>query len=101
MSRAGTSPSNTAGRRIRYDRLPALAADLVRRQVAVIVAAGGSNSALGGQSGDRDNPDRFHHRRRPGQVGLVASLNRPGGNVTGVSAVRVLSLAAKRLELLQ
>ena len=66
------------------DRLPALAADLVRRRVAVI-ATPGSTCGTGGQSGDHDNPDRLPSARDPVQLGLVASLNRPGGNLTGFS----------------
>ena len=49
----------------RLDRLPALAADLVRRQVAVIAATGGNNSALAAMAGDQYNPDRLHEQRRP------------------------------------
>ena len=67
-----------------YDRLPALAADLVRRQVAVIAATGDP----GGARRQSRQPRRFRSsslRRRPGQAGLVASLNRPGGNMTGVN----------------
>ena len=67
-----------------YDRLPALAADLVGRKVDVIVASGGA-SALRGERRDLDDPDRLRRRRRPGRAGLVASLARPGGNLTGVS----------------
>ena len=70
------------------DRLPALAADLVRRQVAVIVATGHPGGARG-QGRDHDDSDRLHHRQRSGQAGLVASLNRPGGNVTGVTSFTV------------
>ncbi len=74
-----------------------LADDLVRRQVAVIVATGGAH--LVAKAGDRHHSDRLHHRRRSGQVGLVASISRPGGNLTGVS-VFTTDLEAKRLELL-
>ena len=82
-----------------YDRLPALAADLVRRQVAVIVAAGGTPAGI------------WRQRRRPAtipivfamapircEVGLVASFNRPGGNLTGVTSLNV-EVGPKRLEL--
>ena len=67
-----------------YDRLPALAADLVSRQVAVIVAGAASGSARG-EGGDHDHSDRLRIGGDPVKLGLVASLNRPGGNVTGVT----------------
>ena len=100
MSRARTSRSNTAGRRIHYDRLPALAAELVRTQVAVIVASGGGVAPAGGKGGDLDHTDRLHGRARPRRSGLVVSLNRPGGNMTG-TALFTAELDAKRLELLR
>ena len=62
MSRARTWRSNTAGPRIKIDRLPELAAELVRRQVAVIVASGGTRRR-GGQGGNHDDPDRLRRRR--------------------------------------
>ena len=80
------------------DRLPALAADLVRRHVAVI-AAGGARRRRRGQGGDLHDPDRFHVGSDPVEAGLVASLNRPGGNITGVSLSSPTS-AAKRMEML-
>ena len=82
-----------------YDRLPALAADLVRRQVSRDRHAGQHACGAGGQGGDHDHSDRVLRRRRPGALGLVASLNRPGGNITGVTSLNV-ELGPKRLELL-
>ena len=82
------------------DRLPALAAELVRRQVAVIAATGGSSSALAAKAATTTIPIVFGVAEDPVKLGLVASLARPGGNVTGVNFF-VVELAAKRLELLR
>jgi putative tryptophan/tyrosine transport system substrate-binding protein len=82
-----------------YDQLPALAADLVSRQVAVIVAVGGEPSALAAKAASSTIPLVFTTGGDPVKIGLVASLNRPGGNATGVSLLTTAP-EAKRLGLL-
>jgi putative ABC transport system substrate-binding protein len=83
-----------------YDRLPPLAAELVRMQVAVIVASGGGVAPVVAKAATSTIPIVFTAMPDPVAAGLVASLNRPGGNVTGTAALTA-ELDAKRLEILR
>jgi putative ABC transport system substrate-binding protein len=84
----------------RYDRLPALAAELVSRQVAVIAAVGGPNSGQAAKATTTTIPIVFISGTDPVQEGLVASLNKPGGNATGVNPL-LPAMEGKRLGLLR
>jgi putative ABC transport system substrate-binding protein len=83
-----------------YDRLPALAAELMRRPVAVIVASGGPVTAIAAKAATSTIPIVFTATSDPIKLGLVKSFARPGGNLTG-SAMLTTELDAKRLELLR
>ena len=85
----------------KLDRLPELAAELVRLKVDIIVVAGGDQTGPGGQECDQDDSHRYDGLRDdPVEAGLVESLARPGGNVTGLTNLS-RELAGKRLELLK
>jgi putative ABC transport system substrate-binding protein len=82
-----------------YERLPALAAELVHRGIAVLVSIGGGTSAVAAKSSTATIPVVFATGGDPIKLGLVASLNRPGGNVTGVNFLTEM-LVAKQFEVL-
>ena len=82
-----------------YDRFPALAADLVKRQVTVIVSLGGTPGALAAKAATSTIPIVFQAGVDPVEAGIVASLNRPGGNITGVSQL-LTATVPKQLQLM-
>jgi putative tryptophan/tyrosine transport system substrate-binding protein len=91
--------SNAAGAEGHYDQLPALAADLVRRNVDLIVTNGGTPAALAAKSATSTIPIVFMFVSDPVGIGLVASLARPGGNLTGFSNISA-GLIPEQVELL-
>jgi len=82
------------------DQLPTLAAELVRRQVTLIVAGGGFRSALAAKTETKSIPVLFVAAEDPVKLGLVASLAKPDGNLTGIN-ILMIEVVAKRLELLR
>jgi len=104
LSEGGYSEGHNATIELRWaegrlERLPELAADLVRRQVSVIFAGGGAEPALAAKAATSKIPIVFANGVDPVEVGLVASLSRPGGNITGVSFL-INTLGPKELEVL-
>jgi putative ABC transport system substrate-binding protein len=83
----------------RNERLPELASELVRRPVSVIVTSGGTPAALAAKTATNSIPIVFSVGTDPVEIGLVASLNRPGGNLTGIAQL-TNAVQAKRLEIL-
>jgi putative ABC transport system substrate-binding protein len=100
MSKTATSRSSIVGRFGHYDLLPSNAAELVRRRVAVIVTFGGTVAAQAAKAATSTIPIVFAIGTDPVAMGLVASLNRPGGNLTGTTSLTV-ELAPKRMAMLR
>src|SRR5215217_9029884 len=82
----------------RYDRLPALAAELVNLRVALVFSAGGPPSAFAAKAATSTIPIVFSAVSDPVEIGLVSGLNQPGGNITGMGVFNA-ALGAKRIEL--
>jgi putative tryptophan/tyrosine transport system substrate-binding protein len=84
----------------RYDQLPALAADLVRARASVMVTVGGDSPAFAAKAASQTIPIVFMVGRNPVELGLVTSLNRPGGNSTGINLL-IAETESKRIEILR
>jgi putative ABC transport system substrate-binding protein len=99
MSKAGNVTIEYRWAEGRLERLPALAADLVRRQVSVIFAGGGAEPVFAAKAATSKIPIVFANGTDPVRVGLVESLNRPGGNITGVTFL-LNTLGSKGMQIL-
>jgi putative ABC transport system substrate-binding protein len=84
-----------------YDRLPALAEDLVRQRVSVIVTSGGEPAAFAAKAATTTIPIVFNTNGDPMRLGLVAGLRQPGGNLTGISGLETSAVLARRFSLLR
>jgi putative tryptophan/tyrosine transport system substrate-binding protein len=84
-----------------YDRLPALAQDLVRQDVSVIVTSGGEPAAFAASAATKTIPIVFNTNGDPVRLGLATSLRRPGGNLTGISSLETTAVVTKRFNLLR